>query len=256
MQFASTATARTYSDRVVDRSWIDWAALTLAPQGKDVVDIGCGGGIYSYGFAEAGARSVIGIDQSEQYVDEAAAGHVKPARLMFKVGSAEQTDLTSDSADIVFQRALVHHLGPQAKESNAAEVMRLLREGGLFAAQDRTIEDALSAAPEHWIRATLFEVFPRLVNFEEARRPSRQEYSNILAKAGFVRIKDLRYDEVRKTYSSFDALRDEILCRKGKSILFELTDSELERYCEHLRSRAPSGPLVERDLWTVWLATK
>lgn len=256
MQFASSATARTYADRALDQSWIDWATRALSPQGKNVVDVGCGGGIYSYGFVEAGAKSVIGIDKSQQYIEEAAAGDLQPARLLFKVGSAEQTALANDSADIVFERALIHHLSPQEKESNAAEAMRLLRKGGVLAVQDRTFEDVLSATPEHWIRATLFEVFPRLVEFERTRRPSKQEYSNILAEAGFASIKELRHDEVRKTYSSFSALRDEILSRKGKSILFELTDSELDHYCERLRNRAPTALLVERDLWTVWLATK
>jgi 2-polyprenyl-3-methyl-5-hydroxy-6-metoxy-1,4-benzoquinol methylase len=71
MQFASPATARTYSDRIVDASWSEWAARHLMPAGKDVIDIGCGGGIYSSGFAALGARSVIGIDRSEQYIDEA-----------------------------------------------------------------------------------------------------------------------------------------------------------------------------------------
>ena len=43
----------------------------LKPTGKDVVDVGCGDGIYSKGFVLCGAKSVLGIDSSEQYIEEA-----------------------------------------------------------------------------------------------------------------------------------------------------------------------------------------
>jgi ubiquinone/menaquinone biosynthesis C-methylase UbiE len=256
MHFASPETARTYADRSVDRSWMDWVERTLSPAGKDVVDIGCGGGIYSFGFAAAGATTVTGIDQSPQYISEAIGSAPPSAGMSFKVGSAEHVPVPNESADIVFERALIHHLGPDAKRSNASESFRILRRGGVLAVQDRTFEDAQSTEPEHWIRASLFEVFPRLVEFERERRPSRPEYSNLLAGASFSRVIELRYDEVRKIYGSFEALAEEIRSRKGKSILFELTDAELERYVERLRARAPMDALIERDLWTVWLATK
>jgi hypothetical protein len=38
--------------------------------------------------------------------------------------------------------------------------------------------------------------------------------------------------------------------------LFELTDAELEVYCERLREEATNRPLIERDVWTVWLGTQ
>src|SRR5690349_9008031 len=78
VQFASPAAARTYSDRGVDLSWNEWAAENLQPARKDVVDIGCGGGIYSFGFAALGARSVIGVDKTDQYIAEAKS-RVAPA---------------------------------------------------------------------------------------------------------------------------------------------------------------------------------
>jgi SAM-dependent methyltransferase len=256
MQFASGATARTYSDRAVDASWNDWAAEHLMPRGKDVVDIGCGGGIYSFGFAAIGARSVIGIDKSPQYVDEARGSIRASDTIAFRAGDAEDTRLPAASADIVFERAVIHHLTAPRMVRNAAEAKRLLRDGGVFVVQDRTIEDVESRDPEHWIRATLLEVFPRLIDFERVRRPARQPYRDLLIGAGFASARELHYDEVRRRYASFDELRREILARKGKSILFELSDAELELYCKRLEEKAGDRPLIERDLWTVWLATK
>jgi ubiquinone/menaquinone biosynthesis C-methylase UbiE len=256
VQFLSPVTARTYNDRAVDKSWNEWALHTLRPIDRDIVDIGCGGGIYSYSFAAIGARSVIGVDKSPQYIEEAIARLPQRSCVEFRVGSAEQTNLPDASADIVFERALIHHLSRQEMDANAAEANRLLRQDGMFVVQDRTVEDVESTDQAYWIRATLFEVFPRLVELERARRPSRKGYSAILAGAGFAHVQHLRYDEVRKTYDTFSQLRSEILSRKGKSILFELNDMALERYCARLQEKAVGLPLIERDPWSVWLASR
>jgi len=77
-----------------------------------------------------------------------------------------------------------------------------------------------------------------------------------LTDTGFREVRELQYDEVRRRYASFDDLRAEIRSRKGKSILFELTDAELDSYCERLEDRARDHDLIERDPWTVWLARK
>jgi ubiquinone/menaquinone biosynthesis C-methylase UbiE len=256
VQFSSSAAARTYNDRAVDASWNEWICRVVSPQGKDVVDVGCGGGIYSKGFAGAGARSVIGVDKSRQYIEEAIAESRALNSIEFIVGSAERIPLPNESADVVFQRALIHHLSDPELKANAAEAMRLLRRGGLLLVQDRTFEDVQSPDEEHWIRATLFEVAPRLMAFEKTRRPSREGYSSMLADIGYASIQELQFNEVRKTYASFDDLKCEILSRKGKSILFELVDEELERYCDRLLEKSVDHPLIERDSWTVWLAAK
>jgi hypothetical protein len=119
--------------------------------------------------------------------------------------------------------------------------------------QDRTIEDVRSRDPQHWIRAALFDVFPRLLDVERHRRPSKQAYCDLLIDAGFRIVRPLQYDEVRRTYACLDELIGEVRSRKGKSILFELTDAEVEMYCERLRKEAAGRPLIERDVWTVWL---
>ena len=256
MEFDSPETTRSYSDRRVDSTWKEWCALHLAPQGKDVADIGCGGGIYSIGFAELGARTVVGVDQSSQYIEEATAAAKSFARVSFQVGSATKTGLPSSSVDIVFERALIHHLSERQKSDNAAEARRLLRRDGLLVIQDRTFDDVQSNDPACWIRATLFAAFPKLLDFERARRPARDAYENILARAGFIGARAISYREVRKRYGSFDELRAQILARKGKSILYELNDEELLIYCNRLGEQSQSRPLIECDLWTVWTVEK
>ena len=256
IDFKSSASQRTYSDRVVDDDWKAWCVQQLAPTGKDVVDIGCGGGIYARGFAALGAASVVGVDFSERYVREAQRSSAGVANIRFDVGTTDQTRLPDECADIVFNRAVIHHLSEEMQALAAFEMYRVLRAGGVCVVQDRTVEDVVSSNPRHWIRATLFECFPRLLDVERRRRPSTKRYGETLRGAGFAKIDVLSYPETRKVHASFDALAADIMARKGKSILFELSDAELRQYCDALAKKSATAPIAESDAWTIWLASK
>ncbi len=256
VDFHSPDLQRTYSDRIVSEDWRIWCQEHLSPNGKDVVDIGCGGGIYSRGFAALGAKSVTGVDLSKQYVNEAEEASRSLPNVRFVVGSAAETGLPDGYADIVFHRAVIHHLSEEVQVRSAAENFRILRPGSVCAVQDRTMEDVESTHPDHWIRSTLFEEFPRLLDTERGRRPSTDDYSAIMKVAGFAKVEVLRHAETRKGYSTFDELEADVLARKGKSILFELSDAELHTYCAALAAKSTPPPIVEVDSWTVWLGTK
>ena len=113
-----------------------------------------------------------------------------------------------------------------------------------------------STQSDHWIRSTLFEVFPRLLETERARRPTTVGYFKIMHESGFGKIDVLQYAETRKRYSSFAELEAKTLGRKGKSILFERSDAELRTYCAALAQKGAMPPITEADSWTVWIGTK
>lgn len=255
MDFDAAAAARVYNDRPVDREWLGWCDEVLSPAGRDVVDIGCGGGIYSRGFAQLGARSVVGVDRSAQYVAEATQSALGVAPLRFRQGTATESGLPPACADLVFERALIHHLTEAERRDNVREAKRLLRPGGVLCVQDRTIEDVQADDPEYWIRSALMRSYPRLLEVERARRPSGEVYEEVLRSAGFAAVERRTWAETRRRYDSVDELERDILSRKGKSILFELSDAELQAYCRVLRHDSAAHPLVERDRWTVWLAS-
>lgn len=254
MDFNILETKALYGDRVAHSSWNDWCKLNLRPEGKDVLDIGCGGGIYSNAFNNLGAKTVIGIDSSEQYIAELKRLTGKDSALTFSVGSASNTGLNSRSVDLVFERALIHHLSKEEQEENLLELKRVLRSSGELAIQDRTLDDVLSDDPKYWIRSTLLSTFPRLVAFEKSRRPSRSEYLDLIERLGFTELKVSTFSEVRRVYSSFETLEKEILSRKGKSILFQLTDPELKEYVEKLSLASGKHKLEEVDQWSIWTA--
>jgi ubiquinone/menaquinone biosynthesis C-methylase UbiE len=256
MKFDSETARGTYSDRKVDCSWASWIEENHPPSGLDIIDIGCGGGIYSKYFAQHGARSVHGIDSSGQYIVEANQSLEEGGNCRFTVGEATELEIEPDSFDLAFERALIHHLTIVQQQKNANEVYRILRPGGTAIIQDRTFEDVLSAKPAFWIRSTLFELFPSLVEFERSRRPNAEAYTCVLQEAGFSEVNREIFIETRKTHSDFALLRSEILQRKGKSILFELTDPELDDYCNKLVEKSQSKKLAECDQWSIWSATK
>jgi SAM-dependent methyltransferase len=127
MDFSAPNAGGVYGDRYVHETWETWSARYLSPAGKDVVDIGCGAGIYAGGFARLGARTVTGVDVTQQYILEAGAQYAGAANMSFVFGSASATGLDSACADLVFQRAVIHHLDDAEQLASARENIRILR---------------------------------------------------------------------------------------------------------------------------------
>ncbi|HEY0462288.1 MAG TPA: class I SAM-dependent methyltransferase [Pyrinomonadaceae bacterium] len=99
-------------------------------RGKTVLDYGCGAGENSVLIAAHGAEKVIGIDISPELVELgqkrlALHGFGETAKL--KVGSAHALPIETESIDVVFGMAILHHLDLQLA---SAEVFRVLKNGG------------------------------------------------------------------------------------------------------------------------------
>lgn len=99
------------------------------PAGRDVVDIGCGGGALVRALTALGAR-VTGVETSEQQLAPArASGGGSGARYL--VGRAQQLPLEDGSVDVaVFMRSL-HHVPPDAMLPALREARRVLRPDGV-----------------------------------------------------------------------------------------------------------------------------
>jgi len=255
IDFHSGKNRYTYAARDADSGWAAAIASMLDPSGKRVADIGCGGGIYSIAWSELGAKNVIGVDFSAEMIAAAQEKSAGRPGVAFQVGSADKTGLAGESVDIVFERALIHHL----KDYDAcfAEAFRLLAPGGKLLLQDRTPDDVqVAGSPEH-IRGYFFECFPRLQEIESNRRPTDDRVASALLKAGFGKLQTTKLWETRKTYVKFEDLERDLRNRTGRSILHELNDEELVRLASFIRGRVDvDRPVKEMDRWTLWLAVK
>ena len=100
----------------------------VAPAGKDVVDIGCGGGQLVRDLAGRAAR-VVGVEISAQQLEPALA-HDGGSGGSYVVGQAQQLPLQDASMDVaVFLRTL-HHIPPAELMQALREARRVLRPGG------------------------------------------------------------------------------------------------------------------------------
>ena len=105
-----------------------YAMVLNIVKGKDVLDVACGEG-YGSSFMAGVARSVVGVDISDEAAQHASATYTK-ANLMFRQGSATALDFDEASFDVVVSFETIEHLAEQAQM--LAEIRRVLRPDGLL----------------------------------------------------------------------------------------------------------------------------
>lgn len=244
-----------YTGRTADASWNNAILSLVNAHGLRVADIGCGGGIYSRAWLALGAKEVIGVDSSTNMISAAAENCADLLNASFQVGDATRTGLIEGAVDVVFQRALIHHLTDI--HPCLQEAMRILEPGGTVIIQDRTPDDIFLPGSSEHIRGYFFECFPRLLKIESGRRRTDEALIDALHAVGFEHAESVSVWEIRKIYpSKFELLKD-IRQRKGRSILHELSDSEIDSLVSFIDERLHDvGEIVEKDRWTFWTATK
>lgn len=267
----------TYTGRTADPAWlacIDMLAGGIA--GKRAADLGSSGGIYTEALIRLGAAEVTALDYSA-VMTAAAADYLRGfphvrlaedvtawtddrtgvrANVRIVHADAADTGLPDSSCDLVLARALIHHVTDLDRLFR--EVRRILAPGGMLIIQDRTAADCLLPGSPAHLRGYLFELYPKLIPIETGRRPEDGAVRASLAAAGFEDVRTVPFAEPRRTYASITELREELLSRRGRSILHALDDGELEALTDAIGRRlADAGaawPLTEHDHWTFWIA--
>lgn len=95
--------------------------------GKDVLDLGCYDGAISYGYLEAGARHVTGVDIDEAAV-RAAQQKRSDDRIDFRHSQTSTLPLSDSSVDCIFCYDVFEHVEKPA--AVLRECRRVLRPGG------------------------------------------------------------------------------------------------------------------------------
>jgi 2-polyprenyl-6-hydroxyphenyl methylase/3-demethylubiquinone-9 3-methyltransferase len=177
-------------------AWIDG----LAPlAGKDVLDVGCGGGILSEAMAQLGAR-VTGIDLAEPPL-RVAELHLLESGLSVSYQNASAEDLSRtrpESFDVVTCMELLEHVPDPA--STVAACARLVRPGG------RVFFSTINRNPKAYLLAVigaeyLLRMLPRGTHdYARFIRPS--ELSRWCRDAGLdiVELKGMTYNPIADAY--------------------------------------------------------
>ena len=102
-------------------------------EGCDILDLGCGWGGRPVRWLEVGAKSVFGVEVSENQVSlaRAFAERKKQCSVRFEVGTGEDIPCEDESIDLVVMNDVMEHV--IAPEQVVAECHRVLRSGGRLA---------------------------------------------------------------------------------------------------------------------------
>jgi ubiquinone/menaquinone biosynthesis C-methylase UbiE len=247
----------TYTKRSADRTWMKLIEKKINVKNKMVADVGVGGGIYSIALAELGAKAVIGIDISENMINGAKENCKDYPNITFQLGTSDATGLAENEVEVVLERALIHHLNQEQLKTCIKEAKRILTEGGTYIIQDRTVEDCILEGSLEHIRGYFFEIYPKLKEKDISRRHSIETVNQYLEEVGFDVVQTVSFWENRKVYFSSNELREEIISRKGRSLLFELNDSEIQTLAnEVIKKGVNQFPIYEKERWTIWFAKK
>ena len=98
-------------------------------RGKRVLDLGCGFGWHCRYAAENGAQSVLGIDISENMLQEARRRTEDP-RVEYRKISLEEYEYPENSFDAVISSLALHYV--ESFEDICRKVYRCLKPGGEF----------------------------------------------------------------------------------------------------------------------------
>jgi SAM-dependent methyltransferase len=168
----------------------------VQPAGKDVVDVGCGGGALVRALTGRGAR-VTGVEINEEQLAPALRSDDGKSGARYLLGRAQQLPLEDASVDAaVFMRTL-HHVPPADLLDALREARRVLRAGGIVYVAEPLAE------------GEFFEL-TRVVEDARSVRAAAQDALGRASAAGLDRETTVEYD-VRLCLAGLEALRARVV---------------------------------------------
>lgn len=168
----------------------------VEPAGREVVDIGCGGGWLARDLAARGAR-VTGTEISNQQLGDARARGDADGKISYVVGPAEALPLADASVDAAVFMNSLHHVPEASMSAALREARRVLRPGGrVFVAEPQAEGE--------------FYAMVRLVEDEDHVRAMARRALDDARAAGLERVIALDY-EVAGWLADVAALRQRVV---------------------------------------------
>ena len=169
---------------VPGRSWAAWArALGHLLPPLDVADIGCGEGFLTLEAARW-ARTVVGIDRSEEVLEraKALAARRRVTNVQWKKGDLGRLPLRDGSMDVALLSQALHHAAEPAQALN--EAARILKPGGRLLILDLRPHD------ETWVRDKLGDQWFGFSDDQLAGLLTRAGFSDVKVTLGARRTND------------------------------------------------------------------
>ncbi len=190
-----------------------------APAGKDVLDVGCGGGALVRELTARGAR-VVGVEISESQLAPALAND-DGSGAQYRVGSAQALPLTDTSVDLAVFMRTFHHVPPPDLTAALREARRVLRPGGAVYVAEPLAE------------GDYFELTSLVEDELEVRRAAQDALADA-GRAGLRRATTVDYD-VRLRIADLDAYRARtVSVDPGRTEVFDARRDQIAAAFERL----------------------
>ena len=180
--------------------------------GRDIVDVGCGGGALARELRSRGA-GVVGVEISEEQLAPAIA-HDGGSGAKYLVGRAQVLPLEDASVDVVVFMRSLHHVPAADLTRSLREARRVLRPDGIVYVAEPLAEGD-------------FFALTSLVEDELEARSAVQAALSESSRAGLQRSLTVDYD-VRVRIADHDALRHRMVSVDSeRAAIFDAREREL-----------------------------
>lgn len=217
------------------RKHLEVLSELAAPQGRRLLDVGCGDGTLLRALMRRGARAGVGLEPSAAQLERARSGPPLDG-LAFQQGQGEALPFAAASFDLVIFFNSLHHLPLSALERALAEAARVLDRGGLL-----YVAEPLAEGPSfELMRPIDDETHVRTVAYECLRAAGGGPYLHEVAEVYYdapARYAD--FDDFRKRMEAVDG---------GRAAAFQEQEAALRAAFEQLgqpegRERLFSQPM-------------
>lgn len=174
-----------------------WEKLIRKPNGKNILDIGCGD-TYFVTYWQLTGNNAYGSDFSSEAVEcNKLLNRKLGLKQNFYVASSEKIKSKDEFFDIVHMRWVIHHIPPELQDKSMQEIKRVLKKGGRL-----IVFETNYAYPFRWIVQTPFLRKFNLLRKHaikkgwldsEEKALTNKGYVNLIERNGF-KIEKVDYD--------------------------------------------------------------
>lgn len=213
------------------------ASNTIGKPVKELslLDIGCGTGNYISEVKHI-VKNCIGIEINKGMLSQAKMKHLNDPKVKLIEGSVLKLPFEDSSQDVVIMTQVLHHLNPDKHTFALAEIIRVLKEGGVFWINTQTPH-------QHMDGFWWTPIIPQASSIVASRFNGEPTFISQLEKAGFNVLSWDINEETLMTYKEYSDIMGPFskIYRDGDSTWSVASDEELRTGLEWWKNEIKHG---------------